>query len=109
AALGILVDRFAPGRARIVDEHVELLLALLELRRDALDAVLRAEVEGQRDAGPLLRELLRELVAGLRLPRGDVDLRAVLHEARRDHLADAARAAGDEDGLALDAEEIFHE
>src|SRR5258706_148627 len=53
------------------------------------------------------RQLLRALLAVLRLARRDVDLAPVLDEAGCDHQPDAARPAGDERHLAFDREQVL--
>ena len=45
--------------------------------------------------------------AGVGLARADVHLGTVGEEARRDHLADAARATGDEGDLVADGEQML--
>jgi hypothetical protein len=97
AALREFVEVRAPCRARIVDQDVELRLALADLGGEHLDACHRRDVDRQRDAftGIFAGQFLRGRLAGRRFSRSDVDLRRPLAEkSRRDHPPDAARAAG---------------
>src|SRR5690606_21482031 len=97
----------APGGAGVVDQDIELRLQAGQALGQRLHALHRRDVLRQGDANAaVLRELGRRLVAGARLARGDVDLRALGDEAGGDHLADAARAAGDQGDAALQREEI---
>ena len=76
-------------------------------RRQRVAALHRGDVLRQRQAGPaVLRQLLGGRVAVGGLARGDVDLGAALDEAARDHLADAARAAGDQRRASFQREDI---
>ena len=73
------------ARVRLVDEPLQLLLG----RNVGGDGDRRLVAAGAIDRGCDLR-------AGLRLARGDHDLRAVLGEPLGDRAADAARRAGDD-------------
>ena len=110
AALRKFVEVRAPRRAGIVDEDIELRLALLDLGRQHLDAGHGGDVDRQRDAFAAIgrRKLLRGGLAGAGLARGDVDLRRALREkSGRDHLADAARSPGHQRDAALQRKQIL--
>ncbi len=68
----------------------------------------RRNVLRDGDALAVFRQFLGGLLALFGLPRRDVDARAVLKKPARDHLADAARPAGDERGAVGEGEEGFH-
>ena len=110
AALRKFVEIRAPGGARIVDENVELRLALADFAREHLDAAEAGNIDRQRDAFAAIggRKLFGGRLAGARLSRGDVDPGGALREkSGRDHLADAARAAGDQRDASLQREQIL--
>ena len=78
AAFRKLVELGAPGRARIVDENVELGLALDDLGSELLAAGIGRHIDRQRDAFAVIGggKLLCGRLAGTGLARGDVDLGA---------------------------------
>src|SRR5437762_1280172 len=84
-----------PRSAGVVDEDVELRLALRIGGGERMRALDGRHVGRQREARADLIQLGRRLVAGIGLARRDVDARAGCQEARRDHPADAARPTGD--------------
>ncbi len=96
----------APGGTRVVDQDVELVDPRRHLLAQAAALLLLGQVRRDGHTRPLLRELVRHLLADLRLARGDVDRRPGVDEALGDHPADAAAAAGHECGLAVDGEEV---
>ena len=108
AHLGEGLDGRAPGGAGVVHQDVELVLFRRQAGGKGLDAAHLREVGRQGDAGPAigLGQALGGGVADVRLARGDVDLGARCQEARSDHLADAARTAGDQGDLAPDGKDI---
>ena len=99
-----------PRGTGVVDEHIEPGFAGGERRGEGGDTLERGEVSGQGGAFAAVRrdEALCCGMAGLGFARADVDLGATGQKASRHHLADAARAAGDEHGLAGDGEQILH-
>ena len=110
AAFRKLVEIRAPRRAGIVDEDIELRLALPDLGRQHLDAGHGGNIDRQRDAFAAIvgRKLLRGRLARAGLARGDVDLgRALGEKAGRDHLADAARSARHQRDAALERKQIL--
>src|SRR5581483_162699 len=102
----MLLERLAPRRSGVVHQDVERALTRCDLAREALALGLRREVGRYGDAFADLRQLGRHVVADLGLAGGDVHLHARFHEAPGDHQSDAARASGDERGLALDVEQF---
>ena len=96
-------------RAGVVDADVDAAEALDRLRDRGRDLLLVADVadDRQRLAARLLdrlgRRVDRALELGMRLGglRDQGHVRAVAGRANRDRKADAAAAAGDEEGLAL--------
>ena len=100
----VLLVRRAPVAARVVDQHVQLLLAPAQLGRQLLAVGLLVEV-GRDGVGLALAQRV-ELPAG-GLAGGGVARRyvhdgAVLHEAFADHTADALCAPCDEDDFILE-------
>ena len=108
AHLGEGLDGRAPGGAGVVHQDVELVLLLRQPGGEGLDAAHLGQVGRQRDAGPAIgrSQSLSGGVADIGLARGDVDLGARGQEARGDHLANAARAAGDQGDLAPDGKDV---
>jgi hypothetical protein len=97
-----------PRRAGVADQHVAALEALADLGEHLLAAGERAQVASDRHrlrrAG--LVGVLGNFLGGLGerrgVRRGKHGLRALLREARRDRLADAAARAADHDDLVLE-------
>ncbi len=104
AVLGEGVELGEPGGAGVVDQDVELGFVLRKGAGQGLAAFDGRDVLRQRDAAR--SELGGRCVAGGGLARRDVDLGAEGDEAGGDHLADAARAAGDERRAPGEGEEV---
>ncbi len=106
----ILGEGRAPVGAGVVDQHVQRRLA--RPRSPAPGA--RPPPRCATSAGiamqvPSFESSAAACVAGFDVARRDVDPRAGLDEAARDHQPDAARAPRDERHLARDREEILHD
>src|SRR5215475_554630 len=106
--VGQLREATGPRRARVVDEHITALEALVDIGKYLLATGERAQVTGD---GQRLRrarlfgvpgDLLRCLGERRRIRRGKHGLRALFREARRDGLADAAARAADHHDLVLE-------
>jgi len=109
ALFGKGIELGEPRGAGVVDENVELRLAHGQRRGERADALDRREVGRHGKAGAaLFRQFRRGLLALRRLAGGDIDPRALSKEAARNHLADAAGAAGDEGAAALKRKQIGH-
>lgn len=67
------------------------------------------KIRRNADAGAEGRQFLRGFLAGVGLARGDVDLGTVFHQPLRDHVADAAGAAGDQRHFVLDGKNTVDE
>ena len=106
AASGNSSHRLTPGRAGVVDQDVQLVLALAHLGGQPPALLLAGEVGGDGDDLPVRRQLGDGGVAGLGLAGADVDARAGLQQAARHHQADAAGAAGDDGDLAGEVEQV---
>jgi hypothetical protein len=90
------------GGTGVVDQNVELRLVAPVRGGQRRNAFVARHVDRQCDAlAAALRQLLRRLLADIRFARGDIDARALRDETLRDHLADTARAAGDQGDAAL--------
>lgn len=83
-AVGVRLDRSSPIRSSVVDQNIEVLLLLRELRDDVIHPRLRREIRRNPSATtfPNSVQFLRRLLQVLRGPPGDVDMRS-----RRDVLA----------------------
>ncbi len=103
--LVVLRHRCTPRRARVVHEHVKVILARGQLVGESTTLVLTGQVRRERDARPVGTELVRERVAHVGFARRDVNLRAGVDEPARNHLANAATPARHEHDLALDVKE----
>ena len=102
ALFGEGLDRFAPGGAGVVDQYVEPLFTVADVGNQRLHAFHRRQIGRQRDTTTDRRQFAGNFVADLGGSRGDVDRGARLDIAAGDHQPDAARAAGDQCGLAPD-------
>ena len=101
ALLGKRVEGLAPGGAGVVDQDVERLLALRDTPRPAPATPSSVETSAGSDTQVPSVDSSRAVASqAVGLARRDVDARALREEARGDHAADAARAAGDERGAA---------
>src|SRR5579871_6295995 len=80
AVFGKLIEISGPSRPGVVDQDVEVGLALINLVGEGLAAGEARNVLRQRDAGSELGELPRRCVTGVRFTRRDIDLRPALNE-----------------------------
>src|SRR5206468_9310933 len=107
ARLRKVIERTAPARAGVVDEHIEALFALPHLGGQTIDLLHLRQIGWKGYALTQYRKLLRQLAAHLRITSGNVDFGTVLHVGARHHLAEAAPAAGDEDNLSSNRKQVF--
>src|SRR5690606_35809273 len=110
ARLGEALEGFAPRGTGVVDEDVEAFLARLKLLGERAAAFDGRKIDGQAD--DLARIARLEIGDGFldlrTLARRDIDAcRAGGEIALDDHLADSARAAGDERDAAVEAEHVI--
>ena len=108
AAFGELFERRTPGGAGVIDQDVELHLALRKCRSQRLCALHTGYVSGQGETRPHGRQLLCRLVAGRRLARREVHPRTLGQKTFGDHAADAARSTGNEGRTPLQRKNILH-
>jgi hypothetical protein len=100
-----------PGRPGVVDEAVEPVGVVAHRRDERLTALLGGDVGGDAvdltgtvDGGSEVAELLLGGGDGLRFPGGEQDGRPGAQQPLAEHPADAAGAAGDQDGASGDVE-----
>ena len=108
ALFGELAERSAPGGAGVVDQDVDGVGVLAQRGDEGCEPRLVRHVGRDRGARRGARHRVEfgcRGVACLGLARGDEHVHAIGHEAGGDHVADAARAAGHDGGLAGEAEQ----
>ena len=97
----ISLQRGAPGGAGVIDQDIQLADVVRQLRRQVLHAFFAGQVGGDAVAGAQGRQLGGSLGAGLGIAGADINRGAGFDKGLGDHQADAAGAAGDQGGAAL--------
>jgi hypothetical protein len=105
ACFGELFERRTPSGACIVDEDIELRLALRQRRGQRLAAFDCRDVHRQRDA--VGAQFGRGLLAGVGLARVDINFGACRDKALGHMATEILRSAGDKRDAAFKAEQFF--
>jgi hypothetical protein len=100
------LQRLAPRRAGVVDQDVQLVLALAHHRGQPAALRLGREVGRHRDDLAELGQLGDRGLPGLGLARADVDAGAGLEQAAGHHQADSPGSTGDHGHLAGQVEQV---
>ena len=87
---------------------MQLRLTLTDGGGEGRNALHVAQVGGQRDALPQLRQFRRSGPQLLLLAGSDIGFHTALHETAGDHAADATRTAGNNRHFAGYIKQIFH-